>query len=53
MHLGWSRDEAGKTMGLAPYGNKILLSLIFSMEIKEILIFFILIPKKILLKKLL
>ena len=21
MHLGWSRDEAGKTMGLAPYGN--------------------------------
>jgi carbamoyltransferase len=21
MHLGWSRDEAGKTMGLAPYGQ--------------------------------
>jgi carbamoyltransferase len=21
MHLGWSRDEAGKTMGLAPYGK--------------------------------
>jgi len=22
MHLGWSRDEAGKTMGLAPYGKQ-------------------------------
>ena len=21
MHLGWSRNEAGKTMGLSPYGN--------------------------------
>jgi len=21
MHLGWNRDEAGKTMGLAPYGK--------------------------------
>ena len=21
MHLGWSRDEAGKTMGLSPYGK--------------------------------
>jgi carbamoyltransferase len=21
MHLGWTRDEAGKTMGLAPYGK--------------------------------
>ena len=21
MHLGWSRDDAGKPMGLAPYGN--------------------------------